>query len=74
MLRSTINQTQKIDISSYTQLLLFLKVNSKGFQNKQAKTFTRSEIARFLQDADDSKYLLIKARVTSGVIWNIKLL
>lgn len=60
MLKKTINHNDNIDITSYDRLLSFLKENSVGFESEKFKIFTTEEINRFLTEAPDHDYLLMK--------------
>lgn len=59
-LRTMIHLHTKVDISSFLQLIDFLKQKSKGYSPKKSKAFLREELHRFLQEADDEKFLLLK--------------
>lgn len=60
MLRTTISINDNEDISKYLKLHAFLKRKNDGYQQKKSNIFTREEINRFLTDAPDENYLLIK--------------
>lgn len=62
MLKSMIKQQQSIDIGKYTNLLAFLKDQSKGYITVKAKVFTDDEIAKFINEAPDVIYLATKVR------------
>lgn len=60
MLKSTININENIDITRYSKLVPFLKKKSVGYRSKKSKVLTRDDVQRFLVEADDENYLLIK--------------
>jgi len=60
MLKTTIKMYNKIDISHYHMLTAYLKKQSTGFTAKKSQVFTPEEINKFLQDAPDEKYLVLK--------------
>lgn len=60
MLKSTMKINDKIDISSYSSLTAFLKQASKTHVPKQAKTFTETQLRRFIDTADDILWLDVK--------------
>lgn len=61
MLKKTIQLKQGIDISTYKQLLAFIKENSKGYVAKnKAKVFSKTDIQTFLENAPDALYLTTK--------------
>lgn len=60
MLKTTICINDNEDISKYLKVLAFLKRKNSGYQPKKSKVFTREEVNRFLNDAPDDIYLLIK--------------
>lgn len=45
-----------------------MKSNSKGYQPKKAKTFEQKEVEKFLNEAPDEIYLLMKMVVVMGVM------
>lgn len=60
MLKHTINSNDKVDISSYKKLNMFLKLQSTGFKSKQTKVLTPNDIERFLNEAPDNQFLATK--------------
>jgi hypothetical protein len=70
MLRTMINLNQGIDISKFAKLIAFLKKKNTGYRPKKSKCFTKEEMRKFLKEAPDDTYLLMK--VTCRLIVNIK--
>ncbi|KAJ6634976.1 hypothetical protein Bhyg_13558 [Pseudolycoriella hygida] len=66
MLKSKMIANHNIDISRYSRLLSFVKTKNVGFQSKQASVFTPEEIKKFLLEAPDSEFLVIKAVTVFG--------
>lgn len=60
MLRTTIYVKKNVDISKFSGVVAFLKKQSKGYRPKKSKIFTRQEVVRFMREAEDEKYLLMK--------------
>lgn len=60
ILKSMLSINHKVDMSKYTKLHALLKRKSVGYKPKKAKTFATKEIARFIGEAPDVKYLLSK--------------
>lgn len=60
MLKTTIYMKHNIDIRKFCNLLAFLKRKSEGYRPKKSKILTRSNIERFLMEANDHDYLLLK--------------
>ena len=60
MLKSTLNTRDNIDISKFARLRSLLKKFSVGYKPTQSKTFTWSEIEKFLNEAPDQLYLARK--------------
>lgn len=60
MLKSTIVLNDNEDISKYAKLRAFLKRKNDGYKPKKSNVFTRQEMVRFLLDAPDDHYLLMK--------------
>ncbi|KAJ6642979.1 hypothetical protein Bhyg_07935 [Pseudolycoriella hygida] len=67
MLKSKMIANHNIDISRYSRLLTFVKTKNVGFQSKQASVFTPEEIKKFLLEAPDSEFLVIKAVTVFGI-------
>lgn len=56
MLKTNLLIKEKIDISKYRKLSVFLKQTNAGYQPNK----TKSEIMNFLKKAPDNKFLMIK--------------
>lgn len=59
MLRSTILIKEDIDIK-YPKLIAFLKKLGAGHKAKKAIVFSREEINKFIVEAPDDQYLMVK--------------
>lgn len=68
MIRTMISTQKNIDISKYTQLLALLKQKSDGFKSKKTKVLTWENIRRFLLEADDDKFLLLKVNTNYNLM------
>ncbi|KAJ8970449.1 hypothetical protein NQ317_000663 [Molorchus minor] len=55
------------DISKFPKLIAFLKRTDDGYQAKESKILTKSEIDRFLLSADDKEFLMIKVGLILGI-------
>ena len=60
MLRSMINIKHKINISSYSSLIAFLKQQNKGFSSKKFRILSAEHVSQFLREAPDDSFLAIK--------------
>lgn len=60
MLKSTMKINERVDISTYPQLVPMLKNKSKGHVTKQAKSFTEIEVQTFIDNAPDVAWLDVK--------------
>lgn len=67
MLRSVISVKKNTDISKYVHLIAFLKRKSEGFRSKKSKILTRDDIRRFLMEADDKTYFMVKVALIVGL-------
>lgn len=63
MLRAVISLKQNVDISKFNHLIAFLKKQSVGHKPKKSRILTIEDISRFLREADDKEFLLMK------VVW-----
>lgn len=61
MLKATMLIKRNININ-YPKVLAYLKKKSIGYRPKKSKVFERNDIERFLQDADDDMFLMMKVR------------
>lgn len=59
MLRTTLIMKNNVDIK-YPKLIAFLKRQADGYKPKKSETFTREDINKFLCEAPDNEYLLMK--------------
>lgn len=51
---------ENFDISKFSKLKAFLKKQSTGYQAIKSKTLTPEEPSRFMPEAPDKEYLLLK--------------
>jgi hypothetical protein len=71
MLKATINCNKKIDISKFPKLIGFLKSKNNGYRPKKSAVLEREEICKFLAEADDEMYLLIKVSYSLIMIFSV---
>ena len=62
MLKSTMNIRHNVNIGNFSQLVSFLKRKNNGYKAKKSRVFSKEEFYKFLQEAEDSKYLMMKVR------------
>jgi hypothetical protein len=60
MLRSTLLVRNEIDISKYQKLQAFLKRQGDNYKPKKSKVLSKDEIDKFITEALDDTYLMIK--------------
>lgn len=60
MLKTSISINDNKDISKHLKLLAFLKRKNVGYKPKKSNVFTREEVNKFLSEAPDDTYLLMK--------------
>lgn len=53
----------KVDISKFSEVIQFLKVNKIGFKPKKSETLTRENLNKFLLEAPDKTYLATKVLI-----------
>jgi hypothetical protein len=63
MLKSTLNIKQNINIENYSKLIAFLKRTKDGYVAKKSRMLEIEEIEKFINEAPDETYLLMKVRV-----------
>lgn len=59
MIRTIMKMKKNVDISKYVHLIAFLKRKSEGYRAKKSQIFTKQDISKFLQEANDDKFLLM---------------
>lgn len=67
MLKTMIKLNNGIDIGSFNKLLCFLKKKNVGHRPKKSKVFSREDVNKFLNNAPDDKYLLMKVVMIMGI-------
>nr|XP_022903505.1 uncharacterized protein LOC111415854 [Onthophagus taurus] len=67
MLRAVISMKKNVDISKYTQLVAFLKRQGKMYKPKKSKVLSKTNIEKFLREADDVSFLLAKVVLIIGI-------
>lgn len=64
MIKLMLNLKENLDISRYYKLIAFIKRKSVGYIPKKSRVLTRVDIDKFLLEAPDNEYLLIKVSRT----------
>lgn len=67
MLKSTLFIKENIDISKYPKLRAFLKRKNDGYRPKKSNVFDREDVNKFMLEAPDEIYLLMKVVMVMGV-------
>ncbi|KAJ8914374.1 hypothetical protein NQ315_017464 [Exocentrus adspersus] len=67
MLKTMLNVKRNIDVSKFYKLSAFLKRKSEGYKPKKAKVLTLDQIDKFLLEAPDKDFLMIKVALIFGV-------
>ncbi|KAL1489038.1 hypothetical protein ABEB36_013983 [Hypothenemus hampei] len=67
MLKCTLRTKNNVDIGSYYKLIAFLKQKGVGYQPKKSKILTKEEILKFLQEAPDEEFLMMKVIFSSMI-------
>lgn len=60
MLRATLKIKNGIEIGNYSELIALLKRKSEGYKPKKSEVLTKEEIDKFINNAPDTKYLMVK--------------
>ncbi|KAG4067601.1 hypothetical protein HA402_005373 [Bradysia odoriphaga] len=62
MLKSMLSSKHNVNTGEYSQLLAFLKKSKEGFiSNNLPRLFTADEVNKFLEEASDTEYVVVKA-------------
>src|SRR3978361_485955 len=67
MLKSTLNVKENVDVRKFPKIVPYLKNKSVGYPGKKSKVLTREDITKFLEEADDGTYLLMKVVLIFGI-------
>ena len=67
MLKSVLKVKKDLDISKYYKVTAYIKRQNVGFRAKKAKVFTQEDITKFMKEAPDEIYLLIKVVIIFGL-------
>lgn len=63
MLKSILNIKHNINIETYTKLIAFLKRTKDGYVPKKSKTLEIEEIEKFIKEAPNETYLMMKVSI-----------
>lgn len=63
ILKKAISVNHNINIEKYSKLRAFLRQNTRGYEAKSAKTLSSYEINKFVEEAPDDIYLVVKVRM-----------
>lgn len=63
ILKSMLNINHDVDIEEYSKLRTYLSRKTKGYQAKQSKMFSLDDINKFLAEAPDDSYLVVKVGI-----------
>ncbi|KAJ3646601.1 hypothetical protein Zmor_024182 [Zophobas morio] len=61
------NIRHNVNIGNFSKLVSFLKRKNDGYKAKKSRVFFKEEFYKFLQEAEDSKYLMMKVPFIFGV-------
>lgn len=67
MLKLMLNNNKGVNISTYANLIAYLKNQSKGHQSKKSAVFEKAQVVRFLLEADNKQYLVMKVALIIGI-------
>jgi hypothetical protein len=63
MLKSTLSIKDDIDISKFSKLIMFIKRQKEGHIPKKSKVLEKEHIHKFINDAPNSNFLMIKVNI-----------
>lgn len=67
MLKSVLKVNKNLDLSLYYKLTSYIKKENVGYRPKKSKIFEKDDISRFIKEAPDEIYLLIKVATIFGL-------
>lgn len=63
MIRTSLSINKNININTFPKLIAFLKRTTDGFKPKKSKVLSRENIIKFIREAPDKDYLMIKVEI-----------
>lgn len=72
MLKKTLNVKQNIDIAKFSKLIPYLKNKNVGYRPKKSKVLTETQIKKFIEEAPDQSFLLLKVISALIKIFSVK--
>jgi len=67
MVKSMLQVNENVDISKYRKLQAYLKRKNDGYEAKKSNILTMDEVVRFLSEAPDDNFLLMKVALIIGI-------
>lgn len=67
MLKTTLKIKNDLDISGFHKLTAFLKEKSVGYKPKKSKTLSQDNVSKFLLEAPDREFLMMKVILIFGI-------
>lgn len=67
MLKTTLKIKNDLDISGFHKLTAFLKEKSVGYKPKKSKTLSQDNVRKFLLEAPDREFLMMKVILIFGI-------
>lgn len=67
MIKSTLQINENVDISKYNKLIAFLKRQNDEYEPKKSKILTMENVKKFLNEAPDEDFLLMKVVLIFGI-------
>ncbi|EFA03051.1 hypothetical protein TcasGA2_TC010899 [Tribolium castaneum] len=64
MLKATLNVKENIDTRKFPKLVPYLKSKSVGYRSKKSQILDKEDISKFINEADDKIYLLMKVNLS----------
>lgn len=67
MIKSSALFKNGVDVSKYFKVKAYLKRKSQGYRPKKSKILTQEQVERFMNEAPDEKYLMVKVATIFGL-------
>lgn len=71
MIKTMLNVKHNIDLSKFSKLTSLLKRKNVGYKPKKSKVLTAEQVDKFLMEAPDDTFLMVKVSICTNHLGNL---